>query len=407
MRFGVAWVIALAVVSACAPYDLRQPAVGEKSPREVGFEYELSHFPTKGFARLRPGFFIVVDNNDWRSIFTDATSNNFQAPHPPEVDWTKTMALVATATDDTATTMVIDRVIKTDKDQLHVYLNEELRGDRCEADDKTVTSTLRAEAHEPAIDIVTLPKSKLPMIVHLDRAKGLSCDPVPKVDMRCNVKDKPHNEMSATIEAAPGDVIECDGTKVTTQIGFVTERNWYFERKPADSFTQMATDETRVHASFTIDAFGEYRVRMEAVDDRHKSGEKKVQIDVAPPPDTQVIQVGWTLHDKAESLPKFEPHLVEMGTGRECSEAHAQPPWCEVKIAGLTKQIFVKTQKSARYRLVVGYLDERAAQMPVLCARAFVKGATVALETCDFKERAAKDTWEPGTFNPQTGAFDK
>jgi hypothetical protein len=171
----------------------------------------------------------------------------------------------------------------------------------------------------------------------------------------------------------------------------------------------MATDDKRMHASFVIDAFGEYRVRMEAEDDRHKSGDKKVQIDVAPPQDIQVIQVGWTLHGPPDqtTLPKFEPHLIELGTGRECSEAHAQPPWCEVKISGLTKQIFVKTQRSSRYRLVVGYLDDRAPQMPVLCARAFVKGATVALETCDFKERAAKDTWEPGTFNPQTGSFDK
>jgi len=406
MRKLLALVIALGV--SCSPFELREPAVGEKTPREVGFEVELSHFPTTGFARLRPGFHVVDDPNDWRGIFNDH-SNNFQAPHPPEVDWTKTMALVATATDDAATVMVIERVVKTDAGALHVYVNEELRGDRCEAPAATTTTVLRADAHEPPIDIVTITKSKLPIIVHLDRAKGLSCDPVPKVDMRCNVKGKAQNEMSATVEAAPGDVIECDGTNVTTKIGFVTERNWYFERKPADSFTQMQQDDKHIHASFTIDAFGEYRVRMEAVDDRHKSGEKKVQVDVAPSPDIQVIQVGWTLHDKVDqaTLPKFEPHLIELGTGRECSEAHAQPPWCEVKISGLTKQIFVKTQRSARYRLVVGYLDERVAQMPVLCARAFVKGATVALETCDFKERSAKDTWEPGTFNPQTGSFDK
>jgi hypothetical protein len=380
--------------------------VGEKSPREVGFEVELSHFSTAGFSRLRPGIHIVDDANDWRSIFTDH-SNNFQAPRPPEVDWTKTMALVATSTDATATVMTIDRVVKTDTGILHIYVNEELRGDRCEP--PAPKNVLRAEAHEPAIDIVTLSKSKLPMVVHLDRAKGLSCDPVPKVDMRCVVKDQPPPEMTTTINAAPGQTIECDGTNVTAKIGYVAERNWYFERKPADSFTQMATDEKRIHASFAVDAFGEYRVRMEAVDDRHKSGEKTVTVDVAPPPETQVIQVGWTLHDKVDekTLPKVEPHLVEMGTGRECSEAHAQPPWCEVKVSGLTKQIFVKTQRGGRYRLVVGYLDERVAQMPVLCARAFVKGATLALETCDFKERSAKDVWEPGVFNPDTGAFGK
>ncbi len=78
-----------------------------------------------------------------------------------------------------------------------------------------------------------------------------------------------------------------------------------------------------------------------------------------------------------------------------------------MKSSGLTKQIFVKTQKGARYKLTVAYGAARAAQMPVLCARAFAKGATVAIETCDFKERDAQDTWEPGIFNPDNGSFGK
>ncbi len=403
--FRHGWLLC-AVLISCSPYELREGALGEKTQREIGFEVELTHFPTSGFSRLRPGVHVIDDATDWPTVFQNRTAD-FQMPHGPEVDWKKTMALVATAADGTATAIVIDRIIKTDTGALHVYVNEELRGDRCEPPPSK--NVLRAEAHEPPIDVVTITKSKLPIVVHLDRAKGLSCDPLPKVDMRCNVAGKTHNEMSATIEAAPGDVIECDGTNVKTSIGYIAERNWYFERKPADSFTQMETDDKRIHASFKIDAFGEYRVRMEAVDDRHKSGEKKVQIDVAPPQDVQVIQVGWTLHDKVDpkALPKVEPHFIELGTGRECSEAHAQPPWCEFKTSGLTQQIFVKTQHGARYRLIVGYGDAREAQMPVLCARAFVKGATVALETCDFKERSAKDTWEPGIFNPDNGSFGK
>ena len=368
---------------------------------------ELSHFPTTGFARLRPGLYLIEQSSDWRGIFTDLT-RDFAMPRPPDVDWNKTMAFVATASDANASAMVIDRVVKTNTDTLHVYINEELRGDRCEP--PTPTNVLRAEAHEPPTDVITLPKMKLPVVVHLDRAKGASCDPVPKVAMRCNIHGKPFNEMSASLEAAPGDVVECDGTKVTTTVGFIAERNWYFERKPADSFTtQLAVDDKHTHATFTIDAFGEYRVRMEAVDDRHKTGDKSVQIDVAPPPDTQVIQVGWTAHDKIDptTLPKTEPHLIEAGTGRECSEATPQPPWCEVKLSGLTKQFFVKTQRGARYRLEVGYIDDRTPQMPVLCVRAFVKGSTVAIDTCDYKERSAHDVWQPGVFNPDSGGFGK
>jgi hypothetical protein len=164
-----------------------------------------------------------------------------------------------------------------------------------------------------------------------------------------------------------------------------------------------------VKASFTVDAFGEYRVRMEAIDDRHKSGDKTVEVDVAPPADTRVIQLGWTLHDQvdAKALPAITPKLVEMGTGRECTEAQAQPPWCEIKVSGSTKQIFVHPKHGVRYQLRVTYDGDRAPQMPLLCARAFVKGATVALETCDPKERAAKETWTPGLFDPDSGSFAK
>jgi hypothetical protein len=45
--------------------------------------------------------------------------------------------------------------------------------------------------------------------------------------------------------------------------------------------------------------------------------------------------------------------------------------------------------------------------MPMLCARAFVKAATYAQETCDSKEHSAKDVWTPGVFDPATGGFTK
>ena len=55
-------------------------------------------------------------------------------------------------------------------------------------------------------------KKKLPIVVHFDRAKGASCDPVPKVDMRCAVYGKPAGDMTTSLTASPGDTIVCDGT---------------------------------------------------------------------------------------------------------------------------------------------------------------------------------------------------
>jgi len=398
-------VLALAFL-ACSPYELHQAAVGDKTPREAGDQLDLAHFPTTGFARLRPGLVVLDDASDWPAIFHGVT-RDFAMPHGPDVDWKTTMGFAAIATDPTATAITIERVVRAPNDVLHVYVDEELRGDRCEPEANP--NVLRAQAHEPPIDVVTFPRKKLPIVVHLDRAKGSSCDPVPKVEMVCHVAGKPAGDMTTSMSAAPGDVVECDGTKVTTKVGYVVERNWFFERKPKDSFAQFTIDDSHVHAKFTVDALGEYRVRMEAEDDRRKSGSKQVEIDVVPPSDTQVIQVGWTLADGSDpkKLPKFTPRLVQLGTGRECSETQAQPPWCEVKLSGLTKQIFVRTQRGSRYQLVVRYEGDRAPQMPVLCARAFVKSSTVALETCDMKEREEGDTWAPGVFNPDNGAFGK
>lgn len=398
--------LALVVASSCSPYELREAAVGDKTPREAGDQLELARFSTTGFARLRPGYFVLQDATDWPDLFHNVT-RDFAMPHGPEVDWKTTMGFAVVATDPAATSIVIERVVRAPNDTIHVYVDEELRGDRCEAEANP--NVLRAAAHEPPIDVVTFAKKKAPIVLHVDRAKAASCDPVPKVEMVCNVQGKPAGDLTTSMNAAPGDVVECDGTKVTTKVGYVAERNWYFERKPKDSFTQFTIDDAHTHAKFTVDAFGEYRVRLEAEDDRRKSGSKQVEIDVVPPADTQVIQIGWTLHDAIDpkTLPKITPRLVQLGTGRECSEAQAQPPWCEVKVSGLTKQIFVRTQRGSRYQLHVRYEDARAAQMPILCARAFVKTSTVAQETCDMKEREAGDTWGPGIFNPDNGSFGK
>jgi len=392
---------------ACSPFELHEAVPGAKTPREAGYVMELAHFPTEGFARLRPGLYVLDDATDWPAIFHGVT-RDFAMPHGPEVDWKGTMGFVAVATDPNATAITVERVVKAPNDVLHVYVDEELRGDRCEP--PTPKNVLRADAHEPPIDVVTFPKkSKLPIVVHVDRAKGASCDPVPKVDMRCAIYGKGESEMSTSLTASPGDTIVCDGAKVTTKIGFVAERNWYFERKPKDSFAELLSEAPRMKANFTIDAYGEYRVRMEAIDDRHKSGDKTVEIDVAPPEGTSALQLGWMLHDKfdAAQLPGITPKLVEMGTGRECTEAKPQAPWCEVKTSGTTKQLLLHPPRGARYLLRVTYDADREPQMPMLCARAFQKGATYAQETCDSKEHSAKDVWTPGVFDPATGGFTK
>jgi hypothetical protein len=394
------------VFFACSPFELHEAVPGAKTPREAGYVMELAHFPTEGFARLRPGLYVLDDATDWPAIFHGVT-RDFAMPHGPEVDWKATMGFAAVATDPNATAITIERVVKAPNDVIHVYVDEELRGDRCEP--PVNKNVLRAEAHEPPIDVVTFPKKKLPIVVHVDRAKGSSCDPVPKVDMRCAIYGKGASEMSTSLSASPGDTIVCDGTNVTAKVGFVAERNWYFERKPKDSFAELLSEAPRVKANFTIDAYGEYRVRMEAIDDRHKSGDKTVEIDVAPPEGTSVVQLGWMLHDKfdASQLPGITPKLVEMGTGRECTEAKPQAPWCEVKSVGSTKQFLLHPQRGSRYLLRVTYDADREPQMPMLCARAFQKGATYAQETCDSKEHNAKDVWTPGIFNSQSGGFDK
>lgn len=381
--------------------------VGEKTPRDVGFEYELAHLHSEDYALQKPGMYVLVAAPDWLEIWENGHTADAKLPVTPEVDWSATEALAIVASDEKVSAVQVDRIIET-KGVLHVYVNEELLGDRCVP--PVNKNPLRAKTHEWPMDVVTFRKRPIPLTVHVDKAKGLSCDPVPKVDLKCVIAGTPAGD-SSTINAQPGQVIECDGTKATAAIGFISDRNWYFEKHPQESFAKFEVEADEQHAKFTIDAYGEYQVKMEAIDDRTKHGDGRVSVMVAPT-DNQVIQLGWTQWDRKDDpnkYPKLEVHFVEVGfplgtKDHDCTEG-APTSFCAIKLEGLTRQITVKNTKG-RYKLAVKYVDGRGAQQPVLCAHTFAKGSTVAVESCNYTEQAPGASWEPGVLNQSTGGFE-
>lgn len=408
MLLGRKHLCAFIAVVACNPsLSVVESPVGEKTPRDVGFEYELTHTHSEDYALQKPGYWVMTAAPDWLDIWENGHTAGAKLPVAPEVDWNVSEALAVVASDPKVSVVEIERIIES-KGVLHVYVNEELLGDRCEP--PVNKNPLRAKSHDWPMDVVTFRKRPIPLMVHVDKAKGLSCDPVPKVDLKCVIAGTPAGD-SATINAQPGQVIECDGTKVTAQVGYIADRNWYFEKHPQESFAKFEVDANEQHSKFTVDAYGEYQVKLEAIDDRTKHGDGRVNVMVAPV-DAQIVQLGWTQWDRKDDpskFPKLEVHLLEVGfpigtKDHDCTETVATS-FCEIKVVANTRQIAVKNTKG-RYKLVVKYVDGREAHQPVLCAHTFAKGSTVAVESCNYTEQAVGASWEPGVLNQATGGFE-
>jgi hypothetical protein len=289
---------------------------------------------------------------------------------------------------------------------LYVYVDETLPGQQC----KGVT------AKNPLMDIVTVPVSDLDVSIHLERDPSDSCGAAPEVTVKCKVSGSA-GEGGNKILAEPGQSIECDGRRVVVQGGTLSDRNWFLDTRPPGSFTTLTVDPKEEFAKFTIDAYGSYAVREEALDDQEKRGEAAVFVDVPPPMDAQLIQLAWTKYDPKDdptTFPRFELHVVEMpnhvGSNKDCTQESPRAPWCEVKASGYVKQIRMKPQPKARYKAVVKYVDDRFQGAPVLCFRSFLPGLNGAayrtLDVCDDTVRKAGTEWEPGAFDFEAGGFE-
>lgn len=395
--------LALACVSSNR-VTVHEGRIGDKTSRELGLDLDVTHVPTTGFTGQKAGYYVVRSPDDWLLLWSESRPDHAKNPPPPAMDFKTQMAIVATSADADAMSWEIERVIKEGR-TLHVYVNEEEPGRQCK-----VNNANKA----PLMDVVLVESSDLDVVMHVDRSEADSCGPGPDVAVACKVSGAT-GAGETKVTAMTGQAIECDNTKATSASGVVTERNWTLDSRPPGSFTSLSVN--GAHAKLTVDAWGSYAVRFEAVDDQEKRGEATVMIDVPPPYDGNAVQLAWTKYDPKDdptTFPRFELHVVEVpfrvGTpNKDCTE-EAPKPWCQIKTSAFVKQIDVKPAAKTRYKMVVKYIDDRFQGAPVLCFRTFLPGPSggpaKTVDTCDDNVRKAGTVWEPGALDTESGGFE-
>lgn len=401
-------VTALGLLLSCTPVNrliVHESKVGDKVVREVGLDYDLAHVPVAGFTGQKSGYYVVHSPDEWLLLWEEARPDHSKVPPAPAIDWKTSMAIVAVSPDRDALSLEISRVIKLER-TLYVYVDESTPGQQCKG----------VAGKDFLMDVVTVPTSDLDVSIHLQRDPSDSCGAAPVVTVKCKVSGAA-GEGGNRILGEPGQSIECDGRAVVVQGGTLTDRNWFLDARPPGSFTTLTVDPKEEFAKFTIDAYGSYGVREEAVDDQEHRGEAAVFIDVPPPMDASLIQLAWTKYDPKDdptTFPRYELHVVEMpnhvGSNRDCTPDSPKAPWCEVKTSGYVKQVRLKPQPKARYKAVVKYVDDRFQGAPVLCFRYFLPGEKGAayrtLDVCDDTIRKAGTSWEPGAIDLEAGGFE-
>ncbi len=373
---------------------VREGREGDKSVREIGVDVELSHLPTDGYVDQRVGYHVLHSSDDWLRMWKEPRPDHKNPPAPP-LDWSSTMAIVATSGDPDATGYAIERAVQTGR-TLHVYVDETLPGRKCKAP---------PPRSAPRSDIVTLPATDLDVMVHVSRELEDSCGRAPDVVVTCKVEGQTVG--TGKLQAAPGAAVECDGTKVSVDSGVVTGRNWGLRALPTSSFTQLAIEPGALRAKLTLDAFGSYAIGLEVSDSQDKQGRAQATIEVAPPPGATVLQLGWTKFDPKDdpsTFPRYELHVTDLSRRADCTLA-APKPWCDIKSVGSLEQVTLRPAPKSRYAVAVTYVDDRFQGAPVLCFRNFVPGAKV-VETCDDTVRAPASVWAPGALDLETGAFE-
>jgi hypothetical protein len=373
----------------------------DRTPTQSGREIELRHLETEGFSGQKAGYFAIRDANDWLKIWDDPRPDRPRPPPAPQIDWDKTILISAAATTPNATGIEIEKVIATENQALQVYVLEHVPGENCP--DKL--------PKDPPIDIVAASKPADVVTFWVDRDVGVSCGARPNVRVQCRIMSSGAAGIASDeITAAPGQVVNCDGLKSDPgSARAIMDRNWFFTLAPNGSTSKMKLSTNNESVTFPIDAYGTYTVRLEVTDNEGRSNDGVATIEVPPPADETVVQLGWgkiTAQDDPTTFPRIELRVTESGSRQTCSTAQetSRPAWCRMDALAALTHVRVKPAEKKAYKFSVKYIDTRYQGGPMVCLRVFAKGQKPA-ETCDDNKRNENTTWDVGFLDFESGAF--
>lgn len=381
---------------------------GERTPRQLGRDVELSHLSTKGFKGQKPGFFVVRAATEWVFVWSDPRPDRPRTPPPPDVDWATQLVLVATSRTQGARSIELTNAVRTENGALQVYAVEELPGQGC---------TVKPRKRAP-MDVGVVSGAFDEVVFWVDRNIGTTCGARPTARVECRVSGK--TGATDKLTASPGDTLHCDGMRSDPGSAHaIVERNWYLTSTAPGSTSKIKVSDGAKIATAELDAYGTYEVRHEISDDEARAADASAIVLVPPPADAIMVQLGWskiTSGDDPSTFPRVELLGTEvpakLGSGvadKTCTSAPGsvsfpQAPWCQVRTVAHVVQLRLAAAEKQSYRFGVRYVDERFQGGPMVCLRVFTKGKPPA-ETCDDNTRKAGDVWDAGVLDPETGAL--
>lgn len=365
----------------------------------AGKELEAHKVTIDQKAQPKRVFTVIRKPDQWNDSFVGA-----KPPLPP-IDFKKQMLILAAAQDMKADVLEINHIVVNDKGIMHVYLGESLPGEGCSknevvAADAAVVDQIADEVH-----------------FWVDKTQVPGCGGKPKAKLICGVEGR--TDSSEAIKVTSGAKINCDGAmSVPGASGSITDRAWALTELPAGSTAKLVPAQGAVTATFTVDAFGKYTVRLQVSDQEAKGDEAVATVDNPIPKEGIALQMGWTKfkpQDLVQGFPRVDIMAVEApasldkpAAGKLCALAvEHRPSWCTdlQKSAGV-QHVNLTPQEKKQYRFGVKYTDDREMGMPVLCVRVYVLGSK-GTEVCDDVQRKAGSIWDMGLLNLATMEFDK
>jgi len=386
---------AVATIGACAaspPLVVVTSGSSDYATAVKGDPVKLRRGAQEAYVGQSGGFHVVRGHDDWARAWPAGAA----PPLPKTVDTSRTMILLGVAEKKDATKLSFERAVETGT-TLHVWAKETLRGEGC-------TDKL----DHPPSDFVTAPRVDKPVRIYLEEERAESCGQPPAVGIKCRVGEAA--TWAEKLTAQPGDSIECEMTAEARGKFALVDRALTMGDLPGGTAAKLAYNRGPSRGAFTVDVFGVYSVRAEALDDAGRRTTAIAVIEALPPKtDDVLVQLVWTnfdVSDDAATFPRVQLRATEEGpNGRVCSPDETLLDFCEMRIKSAYSHMKLKASRQ-KMPLEVRYVDERVDKGPLVCIQIYRAGARTA-ETCDRVPRGAGDRWLVGVVDGETGALDE
>jgi hypothetical protein len=381
--------LVLAACSTTPPITVVRTAAGDKVEDVKGDPLKLKRGAQESFAGTRAGFFIVRNSDDWERAWPADKAPSM----PSTLDTSSFMLLVATSNSQNITRVKVQRAVET-AEFIYVWVRETKVGENC-----------KSKSTERAFDAVLTTRIDKPVKFVVDQERGESCGESPVAGIECRLNNE-QTWTTATIEAQPGDTVECSMTASSRGKFELVDKGLAMGELPAGSSAKLAFKKGQDRGELELDVYGTYTVVAEAADEGGRHGRATATIDVKPPKTkdvlVQLVWAGFSVKDQSDSFPRVNLRVAEEGAqGQRCSAEIPIPGLCEVKTRGAYTYMRIP-EGSRKLPVSVQFLDERAENGPGPCVHVWYDGQRTG-ETCDRKQREVDEIWRVGILDTTTG----